>query len=511
MGDFHFQVAKHLPANSPSYILRKADQDVAFHLDRVDYISIIEPRQQGKTSLISQLMYKFRSSGYTFVVCDMSTVKSSDMSAKEWYFSLGTVLLSQLSHIVSLDQKLLPPENSASWEKFLFSIAQRAESVGQRVVIVLDEIGKIPPSLATDFFSVIRSVYIYRLSFSYLEYLTFIIAGAFNPKELISDTSVSDFNVDQRIHLEDFDRSQVKQLAAHLELSLDLTEAVTEQIYYWTSGQPYLSQLLCSSLAKQKERIHTSTINDLVQDAVEKFLNHDLYYLERFKRLIAMPELLAYTQSIANGIRPRFSAGLNDMHFRLAHVLGVIKAGPDGLCEIRNRICLRVLEEISGFSDPKQPGSTQPLSLPATPKRPGSTQPLDEPIYDVFISYSHKDKDAVYSVLLQRLESEGIRFYIDEQNFDLGAPTLRNIARGINQSRKILLVLTPSSLESEWVMFESLLTHSQDPTNRELRLIPIILKPCTLPPELQSFTYLDLTKPEDLESRMQRLISSIKP
>jgi len=510
MGEFHFQVGKHLPANSPSYIMRKADHDVAFHLDRMDYISIIEPRQQGKTSLLSQLIYKYRSFGYIFAVCDMPSVKSSDMSAKEWYISLGKLLLSQLSHLVPLGQKLLPPENSDSWEKFLFTLSQRAQSIGQKVVIVLDEIGKIPISVATDFFSVIRSVYIYRLSFSHLEYLTFVIAGAFNPKELIRDTSVSDFNVDQRIHLEDFNRSEVQQLVAHLELSPDLTEAVTEQIYYWASGQPYLSQLLCDSLARQKELIRTSNINDLVREAVEKFFGHDLRYLERFKSLSAMPELLTYTQSIANGMRPRFSAGLNDMHFRLAHVLGVIKAGPDGLCQIRNRICLQALEEISVFSEPKQPGSTQPLSLPAAPIRPGSTQPLDETTYDAFISYSHKDKDDVYNVLLQRLASEGISFYIDEENFDLGGPVLRNIARAMKQSRKILLVLTPNSIESEWVMFESLLTHSQDPTNRGLRLIPVMLKPCTLPPELQSFTYLDLTKPEDFENRIQRLIASIK-
>ena len=490
--------------------MREADHDLAAHLERMDYISVIEPRQQGKTSLINQLKYKYGLAGFTFTVCNMASVKSSEISAKEWYSSLGNLILSQLAQLIPPGQKLLPPDNSVSWEKFLFTISQRARDVGQKVVVVLDEIGKIPPPLATDFFSVIRSVYIYRHSFPHLVYLTFIIAGAFNPKELIRDTSVSDFNVDQRIHLEDFNRTEVKQLASHLELPADLTEAVTDQIYYWTSGQPYLSQLLCNSLEKQRGRIQLSTINDLVQSAVDEFFGDDPHYLERIKSLSNMPELLTYTQSIANGSRPRFSAGLNDRHFRLAHVLGVIKAGPDGLCQIRNRICLRALEELGEISDLKQPGSTQPLNPPGLSRQSGSTQPLDENICDAFISYSHKDKDEVNSLLLTRLKEEGIRYSIDEETFEPGAPLLRNITTAMNQCRKILLVLTPDSLRSEWVILESLLAQANDPTNRRRRLIPVVLKPCELPVELQHIYYLDLTEPAEFESRMQRLISSIK-
>lgn len=524
MSEYNFQVGRVLPASSPVYIIRKADQDAALHLDRMEYISIIEPRQHGKTSLIAQLINKFKPFGYMFALVDMSTVKSQEISAKEWYAALGRRLLPQLSTLIPTEGFVL--ESSISWDRFLFDIAERAETAGRRVVIVLDEIGRVPQPLATDFFTVIRSVCTHRHNLSYLEHLTFVIAGAFNPKELIQDTAVSEFNVDQRIHLEDFNPSEVRQLVTYLHLPDDQTEAVTEQVYYWTEGQPYLSQKLYQFLAGQRGLAQNSNINALVEEGVKKFLNHDPHYLERFNRLSARPELLAYAQSIADGNRPLFRSVLDNRHFWLAHVLGIIKAGQDGRCQLRNRICMQALAEMRESTDGERSVSTQPLdvfssasSLPSTqPLKtpfqtsvPVSTHPLEAFLYDVFISYSHKDKHFVYGTLLPRLEKEGVRMCVDERNFDIGASLPRNIEKAIEQSRKILLSLTPNWLESEWGNFEHFLTHIQDPMNKNQRLVPILVEPCTLPNLLRGFYCLDLTKPTDFERQMQRLVADLKP
>ena len=490
MSHFPFQAGGPLLADSPVYVPREADEKAAAHLRRMEYITLVEPRQHGKISLINQLIGQFSSRGYVFATRDLMAAKSSATSPTDWYASLGKWLLRQL-RFIPRDQRPEPPTDSASWEEFLADVAESAMAAGQKVVIVFDEIGAMPSKWATDFFSVIRSVYTSRQSLPFWQHLTFIIAGAFNPKELIQDDTVSNFNIDQRIPLNDFNLSQMKQLVAHLSLPDELSEAVAEQIHYWTGGQPYLSQWLCLHLAEQRGPVTVAAVDD----AVERFLHDDTHHLARIKDLIAEPDLLTYIRRITNEPRSRLSPALNEKHFRLAHIIGVIKADLDRLCKIRNRIYERALAEIEMLSESKPP---------ETP------QPSDEFRYDAFISYSHKDSAWVRDTLLPRLEGEGLRVCIDFRDFEPGAPSLTEMERAVLQSRKTLLVLTPQYLASEWAEFENILASTLDPAARRRRVIPLLLKPCELPLRIRALTYLDFTKPDETEFQFQRLVAALQ-
>jgi hypothetical protein len=490
MTDFPFQTGGPLLAGSAVYVLREADEKAAAHLRRMEYITLVEPRQHGKTSLINQLIGQFSSQGYTFAVRDLMAAKSSAVSLADWYASLGKWLLRQL-HFVPRDDWPKPPTDSITWEDFLADVAESAEAAGQKVVIVLDEIGAMPSDWATDFFSIIRSVYTSRQSLPFWQRLTFIIAGAFNPKELIQDDTVSNFNVDQRIPLDDFNITQVKQLVAYLSLPDDLSGAVAERVHYWTDGQPYLSQWLCLYLAEQKRPITVAAVDD----AVERFFYDDTHHLARIKDLIAEPDLLAYIRRITNECRSRFSPALNDKHFRLAHIIGVVKSDLDGLCKIRNRIYERALAEIEASSAPK----------PAA-----DLQPQDEFRYDAFISYSHKDSAWVRDMLLSHLEREDLHVCIDYRNFEVGVPSLVNMENAVESSRKTLLVLTPNWIASEWAEFEALLIQTKDPAGRGRRILPLMVQHCSMPDRLQVFTYLDLTNPAEFDFQMQRLVAAIR-
>jgi hypothetical protein len=359
MSDFPFQAGGPLLADSPVYIPREADDKATTHLRRMEYITLVEPRQHGKTSLINRLIGQFSPQGYAFAYRDLMAAKSSAASLADWYASLGRWLLRQL-RFIPWDQRPELPTSSISWENFLADVAESAEAASQNVVVVLDEIGAMPAAWATDFFSVIRSVYTSRQSLPFWQHLTFAIAGAFNPKELIQDNTVSNFNVDQRIPLDDFNLSQVKQLLACLDLTGDLTEAAVERVHYWTDGQPYLCQRLCLCLAERKELASASNVDDIVDNAVERFFREDTYHLSRIKDLAAEPDLLAYTRRITSEPRSRFNAALNDRHFHLAHIVGILKAGPDGRCQIRNRIYERALAEIEVPPEPQPSEAPQP-------------------------------------------------------------------------------------------------------------------------------------------------------
>jgi hypothetical protein len=350
--DIPFQAGGPLLSNSPTYISRKADEDLKLLLRQMEYVTLIEPRQSGKTSLINQLIGRF-SREYAFAYRDLMDDKSSGDSETDWYTSLGTRLLNQLDFI-SQDQRPNPPVNSRSWEDFLESLARAAQMADRNVVIVLDEVGAMPSAWATSFFSIIRSAYTSRQTQPFWARLTFVIAGVFNPANLIRDPTVSDFNVDHRVTLNDFTLHEVGQLLAHLDLPPDLASSVAKRVYYWTDGQPYLTQRMGLDLSERRDLVATPDINASVDDAVERFFQEDTHHLLRIKSLADDPQLLAYVRQITGQSRTRYTPGLNEKHFRLCNMLGIIKANQDHYCQIRNRIYERALAAIEAEARPRR-------------------------------------------------------------------------------------------------------------------------------------------------------------
>ena len=119
--------------------------------------------------------------------------------------------------------------------------------------------------------------------------------------------------------------------------------------------------------------------------------------------------------------------------------------------------------------------------------------------YDVFISYSTADKAWVRGELLVRLEKAGLKACIDYRDFRAGAPAVKEIERAAMTSRKTLLVLTPNYLTSGWTEFERYLLQTQDPTNEELRLLPVLKESCELPSSIGYLSYVNFTDPEELD------------
>jgi hypothetical protein len=143
---------------------------------------------------------------------------------------------------------------------------------------------------------------------------------------------------------------------------------------------------------------------------------------------------------------------------------------------------------------------------------PRKTKPADSDSfrYDVFISYSHRDEDWVQNWLLPKLEAAGLRVFIDFRDFEPGAPNLTEMERGVSQSRKTVLILTPDYLQSQWTEFEVLLVQTSDPAARRRRILPLLLKPCELPARIGMLNYLDFTRPDRVDFQLARLIAAIK-
>jgi len=130
--------------------------------------------------------------------------------------------------------------------------------------------------------------------------------------------------------------------------------------------------------------------------------------------------------------------------------------------------------------------------------------------YDVFISYSHQDKEWVKGTLLPELEGARLKVCIDERDFELGIPVLVNIEEAVKYSRSSLIVLTPDWVESKWGNFESMLVQTMTLTGRHHRLIPLLLRSCEIPERIKILTYGDFTEAGDRAFQFQRLIGALK-
>lgn len=83
--------------------------------------------------------------------------------------------------------------------------------------------------------------------------------------------------------------------------------------------------------------------------------------------------------------------------------------------------------------------------------------------YDVFLSYSHRDREWVRERLLPRLRSAGVKVCIDEEDFEPGEYSVLSMQKAVMNSRRLLLVLTPAWVKSRWTAFEGVLAATANP------------------------------------------------
>jgi hypothetical protein len=322
------------PLDSQVYVKRKADDQAWAKIQRMDYVLLVEPPQQGKTSLIHRLGARC-ARNYAFTYLYMVNL---DKSTEEgWYSSLGQGILQQLVPVIATQTSTIPV-SSVTWLSFLRELAEVAYKRGKRLVIALDEVGAVPEGWATDFFATIRSVYVCRGSMERFRYLTFVISGARDPRDMIRDPRISDFNFDRTL-IDDLAIDQVQELLESLGIR-DRIEEVADRLYYWTNGQPYLCQKLCEYLILTGGDPDAKSVDAAVDDF---FLEDGSHLQSIIDDLRAAPSLLdSLCRILAQPTR--FTPALNREHFKLAHVIGILSP-KTRFCQVRNRIYRRALIE----------------------------------------------------------------------------------------------------------------------------------------------------------------------
>jgi cellulose biosynthesis protein BcsQ len=122
----------------------------------------------------------------------------------------------------------------------------------------------------------------------------------------------------------------------------------------------------------------------------------------------------------------------------------------------------------------------------------------------IFISHDHQDQKFVEKMIQPFFNDHGIRTWYDRQNIMGGTQWKDAIVEGLNSSDWFAVVLSPRSVQSEWVRREVEWAMDTKPG----RVLPILMEPCDsslLHSDLAGIQFEDFT--HDVEAGQKRLLA----
>ncbi len=304
INNYKYQAGGTLAQDDPSYVERKADDDLYQALKQGQYCYVFNSRQMGKSSLGIRTLEKLQNEGINGVCIDLTEFTQNNSTPEQWYYSFLDSLLSSFNLWQNFDLDSWWTKHSllsfsARVGKFFQEILLK--NITEPIVIFIDELDKIKdlPFNVDDFFTIIRYFYNQRAINPELNRLNFVFLGVITPIELIKNPVTTPFNIGTQIELTGFTFTEVKPLIKGLESKTDDPEKVMKEILHWTGGQPFLTQKVCYLVTQLEENITQGDEKQVIEDLVNtKIINgweyQDNPHLGNIKnRIFANQELIS--------------------------------------------------------------------------------------------------------------------------------------------------------------------------------------------------------------------------
>ena len=345
-GEF-FTVGTPLHAIRAGYIRRKADEQLSDTAIAGRYAHVLAPERTGKTSLIAATSARLENNGFKVAVLDLAQIGVRDgaSDAGRWYYNIAYRLMRQLRIRFDLQ----------SWwhDKSILSNRQRLlefyseiilQFVPERVVVFVDEIQCIEDlAYADQLLASIRAAHNSRLTDPDFNRLVFVLMGECDPVTVVEEPELSPFSVTQQIVLDDFSRDDIDLFATELNLDGKDAAAALDRIFYWTRGQPYLSQKLARAITRDPGNDDIIRCVDRIatQQLAGRAALHSEPHMSHIHGAVVNDEkrreaLLNLYGKIRKGIE--VSADLGSQYQRRLIAIGLLVIDDDGVLKVRNRL-----------------------------------------------------------------------------------------------------------------------------------------------------------------------------
>jgi hypothetical protein len=133
--------------------------------------------------------------------------------------------------------------------------------------------------------------------------------------------------------------------------------------------------------------------------------------------------------------------------------------------------------------------------------------------YDLFISHNRADKpfaERLGAAIESDTNGPTLRVFLDKWDIGPGADIPIALERALDDARHIGLVLSPDSLQSEWVTLERSAATAGDPAARKARLVPLLRRDVELPSTLKRLNYIDFRRDADFDSALDALVRFLR-
>lgn len=243
-----------LRSDAPSYVERKADNDLFEALMRGEFCYVLTSRQMGKSSLMVRTAARLRSSGKGVASVDLTAI-GQNVTPEQWYEGMILRMGRQIKLEEPAEDYWIKQARLSPVQRFVNAIQDVfLARLSAELVIFVDEIDSVRslPFRTDEFFAAIRECYNRRTEEPPFRRLTFCLLGVATPSDLIRESRTTPFNIGRRIELSDFTRAEAARFAAGLKgIEEKRAGKILDRILHWTRGHPYLTQRLCEAMAEK--------------------------------------------------------------------------------------------------------------------------------------------------------------------------------------------------------------------------------------------------------------------